>query len=228
MERGDLNSAQRKGTIQQALKELQLLPSLCRDLLLALDAPSQGLIQAKQAWLRQAVLLESALLIILSHLPVAAQNGQTHCLWAEPSPARYGHQLVSLTEQLRASMKLSPVSIPTSLLDETEVIAYEAEHCLKKLYRYHSQDPTHAKARLEKMRNLMRLRAQLQEGLEDWPKAQINRLDQFLASSKGLDAHILAVLKSEAKIPLFETLEVVEEWLRLYEKLLIHTASRSA
>lgn len=41
-----------------------------------------------------------------------------------------------------------------------------------------------------------------------------------------LDAHILDVLTSEAKIPLLETVEVVEEWLRIYEKLLIQTATR--
>lgn len=220
------NNTQRKGTIREALKELQLLPSLCRDLLLAPEVPSQGFIQAKQAWLRQAVLLESVLLIILSHLPAFSQNPQTHCLWEEPNPARYQHRLIALTKLLRSS------AFPASLLDETEEIAKEAEPFLRKLYRYHSQDSSPTQDRLIKMRNLMRLRAQLQEGLQGWPQAQIRQLDRLLDISQDtqraarLDAHILAVLKSDAKIPLLETVEVVEEWLRIYEKLLIQTATR--
>ncbi|MCE5318821.1 MAG: hypothetical protein LLG04_15850 [Parachlamydia sp.] len=228
---GNRNCLQRKGTIQQALQELQMLPLLCRDLLLAPDATSQGLIQAKQAWLRQAVLLESALLIILSHLPASLPHSQAHCLWEEPHPARYSHQLVSLTQLLRAFAKLSPVSFPAPLMDETEEIAKEAEPCLKKLYRYHVKDPSPAKVRLEKMRNLMRLRAQLHEGLEPNTQDQLDRLLNVSSASQRaarLDAHILDVLKSEAKIPLLETLEVVEEWLSIYERLLIQTSAKSS
>lgn len=233
VEQGGLNSMQRKGTIQALLKELQMLPSLCRDILLAPEDPTQGLILAKQAWLRQAVLLESALLIILSHLPASSPQSKTHCLWEEVhnQPARYSHQLVHFTQQLRENMKLSPVSFPGPLLVETEAIAQDIEPYLKQLYRYDSKTHSPAKARLDKMRLLMRLRAQLHCGLEGWSEASIVHLDRLLNVSDSalrksrLDALILAVLKNEAKLPLLETLEVVEEWLGIYQNLLIKTAN---
>ncbi|MCE5319390.1 MAG: hypothetical protein LLG04_18750 [Parachlamydia sp.] len=153
-----------------------------------------------------------------------------HCLWEEPDPARYRHQLGDFVQKLRNCK--TPVSFPVSLLDATETIANHAEPFLKKLYRYHAKDPSLAKTRLDRMRLLMRLRSQLQSGFEGGSSSEIAQLDRLLDISQSsersakLDAHIVKVLKSEAKIPLLETVKVAEDWLRLYEKLLLHTAGK--
>ncbi|MCE5316340.1 MAG: hypothetical protein LLG04_03125 [Parachlamydia sp.] len=220
----ELNGPQRKGTIRLALADIEMTANLSRDILQGnLDA-SQGLILSKQAWLRQAVALERVLLLVLSHLP--AEESNNHFLWIEdPSrPRRYSHQLVSYTKKLRELLK---GKVSNQLLEETQEQANDLEPYLKTLYRYQTSSTCPAKARLDKMEGLMRLRKQLQGNLQGWSEKQKEHLDKLLGATQSgdrlplLDAHILNVVRNDALLPLLETLDLTEEWLQIYLKLLI-------
>lgn len=219
----ELNGPQRRGTIRLALADLEMTARLCRDLLREGWDASQGLIVSKQAWLRQAVALERVLLLILSHLP--ASESENHFLWTENGSKlkRYSHELSTFTKKLRQFLK---GNVSEELLNETQELAKDLEPYLKTLYRYHASPPCPAKARLNKIEGLMRLRKQLLGNLPGWKENQKDHLDKLLGATQPgerlslLDAHILNIVRHDATLPLLDTLDLVEEWLQIYKNLL--------
>lgn len=190
----------RKGTIETCLMNLQAHVGLCRSILEAGDDPSICLLLTEQALLMEATMLEEALLILCSYLPVRTANGDYHVLWQEKygKPLRYCHALSLYTDLLvDAGIKKDGM-----LIAKTQRWANDLESYLRNTYRYYRADKSAAGALREKMLSLSRLR---QQG----------------SDANNLDSHISKLLQSEVQANLLDLLEHVDELLGVYEEQLI-------
>lgn len=192
----------RQGTIETCLMNLQAHLGLCRSILEAGSDPSICLLLTEQSLLMEATMLEEALLILCSYLPLS--SGGSHSLWKETNgkPLRYCHALSFYTGLLiDAGIKIGA--------DKTKVWAQDLESYLRFSYRYYRNDSSAAGILRAKMQSLSRLR---QQGPDAQKDARLGSI--------SLDGHISKLLQTEVRGNLLDLLEHVNDLLGVYEELL--------
>lgn len=206
----------RQRTIQVAFNDFAINLRLAQDLFLADETPSLCLTLAEEGALRQAVLLEHVLLILSSHLPLRARPGsQNHFLWDERDlrPSRYSQNLEGFLVSLEGSL-----ANKQPLLQATRPMANRLQPILQQLYRYQGSASGQAQAYLERFKALSSLRDAL-------VNQQLTPIQQRFLEKEGiglerLDAYIRQCLILDLKLPALQLLQVVDQWLELYEKQL--------
>ncbi|MCE5319289.1 MAG: hypothetical protein LLG04_18235 [Parachlamydia sp.] len=220
----DRTPRQRQGTIHGALKDLAITLKLAESILLQDDDPALCQTLGEESILRQAVLLEQVLLVLLSHLPVPAQSG-IHCLWdthANERPLRYRHLIDLQATRLLQCVNEGKVQIPSQIIvknlkQATKEKAELLTPVLQHLYRYPLNINCEARQLLDNWRTLSRLRLKMENHTLSVEEETI--LNTLIKDS-NLDRHIVEVIRAQVKQPLLEMLVLVDQWLAVYEEQL--------
>lgn len=209
--KGDKSHNRRSGTIDGALKDLRLNLDICEELLLGKANPSLALVYAEAALSRQGAILEEALLILLAHLPCPSiPKSKEHCLWdireGRQRPLRYAHDLKEYVSRLLQALPEASISRDPSG-KKLQNIAERLTAYLMNGHRYH--EPGCAVSQLrDRIADLSAMRRRLAKMESDEPLL------------KKLDGHLHKILHDEVKVPLLETLALVDELLATYQELL--------
>ncbi|MCE5316264.1 MAG: hypothetical protein LLG04_02740 [Parachlamydia sp.] len=207
---GDAASSQRSGTIQASLSDLSLVLRLCEDLLQMPEDPAICLTLGKSILRQEAVGLELALLILLSHLPVVSpENPDLHYLWDASPPRRFSHRIDQFAKQL-AQKNDNPISKRAQ-----ELVDY-----LRTSYRYPSEKES--LPILGKLYTLSLLWERLLAGtLSETEGKTIDRIMNISnPDDRGtrLASHIQETIQYGIKQPFYQTMALVADLLERYEK----------
>lgn len=212
----DLNASQRSETIQAALADLSLIMHLCQDLLEMPEDPGICLTLGHSLLRYESVALESALLILLSHLPITSPgNSSLHYLWDASPPKRFSHRIDQFARQLAGGESLCRRS--------QELTGY-----LKTSYRYPSEEPFPI---ISKLSTLSVLWEKLLTGtLSDAESQAMDRMLHIQNPDERevrLADHIAKTIQLEIKQPFIQTMALVADLLTSYEKILIQVGSKT-
>lgn len=217
----DQSQKRRMGTIDGALKDLELNLAICEDILVGPEAPTLALTLTEASLSRQGAILAEVLLALLAHLPCKEKPGSTqHSLWTvaqKSKPLRYSHDLVEYAKRLPKALEGTDINLgKNGVLIQT--MAEKLAPYLQQRHRYTAPN-CEAGALRDKIADLSCLRRRVLIGhLSPAERQKLGDLpEQQLAM---LDSHLRHVLLNEVKAPLVQTLEVVEQLLAIYETLL--------
>lgn len=214
----------REGTIHGALKDLKINLQLAESLLTQADSPYLCQTLGEESLLRQSVLLEQVLLVLLSHLPIPANRSNIHCLWETDEhnqrPLRYRHLMHTLA---RLACDNLP-NLDPRLAETAKEKAALLTPILQQLYRYPLALDCDARRLQKTFQTLSQLRSKvaskcLSPGEED----ELGRNIQWSSPEEilpHLDRHILAVIQAQIKKPLLEMVKLTDHWLAIYEQQL--------
>lgn len=206
----DASSLQRSETIRAALADLSLIIQLSQDSLQMPENPGLCLTISHPLMRFEAAILESALLILISYLPIPSpEHPSIHYLWDASTPRRFSHRIDLFARQLVASGLMC-------------ARAQELTGYLKTGYRYPAEEPAPV---ISKLYTLSLLWEKMITGnLTDAESKTIERL-LYIPNPDEREArlanHIEKTIQREIKQPFLETMTSVEELLTRYEKMLI-------
>lgn len=220
---GEQQAANRVGTITEMLRIFQAnLPRL-RSLLCHAPLHQDFLTAGRQSLLTEAALWEAALLLLLSHLLVAAEKDPArHYLWPEErKPLRYRHRLSELAETLRGALHEQGIEVPSHVLDDVLERSLYLEEYIKQAYRYsvsNDEPVVQTLARWEQC-------AHLKGNISHLTFKQQRELDGFLkldAANReaGYQNFLEQMMHHEMQVPLYESLVAFDKLLQVYEELL--------
>lgn len=209
--KGDKSQNRRSGTIEGALKDLKLNLGICEELLLGKVNPSLALALAEAALSRQGAILEETLLILLAHLPIrCAPQSKEHCLWdiqeGRQRPLRYAHNLKEYVSRLLQALPESRIS-RNPVAGKLQNMAERLTAYLMNGHRYHEPGCTVSLLR-DQIAGLSAVRRKLAKTESDEPQLQ------------KMDGHLHKVLHDDVKVPLLETIALVDELLATYQEFL--------
>lgn len=208
----DQSQKKRMGTIDGALKDLELNLTICEDILFGPEAPTLALTLTEASLSRQGAMLAEALLALLAHLPCQERPGSTqHSLWTmkqKGRPLRYSHDLVEY-------VKLLPIELG-EIFAPIHQMAAKLTPYLQQRHRYAAPNCELGLLR-DKVADLSSLRRRILSG-NLCPAERLSLGDAPEQQLANLDSHLRSILLNEVKAPLVHTLEAVEKLLIMYEK----------